>query len=41
MAGHPAAPFIDVLLPLQMESKTDNGGLPNGRAPALFSYCNI
>jgi hypothetical protein len=35
MAGLPAAPFIDVLLPLQLKSKTDDWSLPNPRATAL------
>ena len=35
------APFIDVLLPLRLEPKTDNGHLANSRAPALFPYYNI
>ena len=37
-AGLPAAPFINVLLPLQLKSKTDDWSLPNPRATALFSY---
>ena len=41
MAGLPAAPFINILLPLQLKSKTDDWGLPNPRATALFSYYNI
>ena len=41
MVGLPAAPFINVLLPLLMEPKTDYRRLPNTRATALFSYCDI
>ena len=41
MAGLPAAPFINVLLPLQLKSKTDDWSLPNPRATAFFSYYNI
>jgi hypothetical protein len=41
MAGLPAAPFINVLLPLQLKSKTDDWSLPNPRATALFSYYNV
>ena len=40
-AGLPAAPFINVLLPLQIKSKTDDWSLPNPRATALFSYYNV
>jgi hypothetical protein len=38
MAGLSAAPFINVLLALGLKSKTDDWGLPNPRATALFSY---
>jgi hypothetical protein len=38
MAGLPAAPFINLLSPLQRKSKTDDWDLPNPRATALFSY---
>ena len=41
MVGLPAAPFINVLLPLLMEPKTDYRRLPNTRATTLFSYCDI
>ena len=41
MAGLPAASFINVLLPLQLKSKTDDWSLPNPRATALFSYYNV
>src|SRR5436309_12017967 len=40
-AGLPAAPFINVLLPLQIKSKTDDWSLPNPLATALFSYYNV
>jgi hypothetical protein len=36
-AGLPATPFINVPLPLQLKSKTDDWSLPNPRATALFS----
>jgi hypothetical protein len=38
MAGLPAAPFINLLSPLQRKSKTYDWDLPNPRATALFSY---
>ena len=37
MAGLPAAPFINLLSPLRLKSKTDDWDLPTPRAPALFS----
>jgi hypothetical protein len=40
-AGLPATPSINVPLPLQLKSKTDDWGLPNSRATALFSYYMI
>jgi hypothetical protein len=41
MAGLPAAPFINLLSPLLLKSKTDDWSLPNPRAAARFSYYNI
>jgi hypothetical protein len=41
MVGPPAAPFINVLLPLQPKSKTHDWSLPNARTTAPFSYYNI
>jgi hypothetical protein len=38
MAGLPAAPFINVALPLRLESKTDDRDLPGPWSPALFAY---
>jgi len=37
MAGLPAAPFINLLSPLRLKSKTDDRDLPTPRATALFS----
>src|SRR5262249_47449120 len=37
MAGLPAAPFINLLSPLRLKSKTDDWNLPGPRATALFS----
>src|SRR5262245_13831063 len=37
MAGLPAAPFINLLSPLRLKSKTDDWDLPGPRAAALFS----
>jgi hypothetical protein len=34
MAGFPATPFINVLSPLRLKSKTDDWDLPNPRATA-------
>jgi hypothetical protein len=39
--GLPAAPFINLLSPLRLKSKTDHWDLPNPRSPALFSYYMI
>ena len=33
--------LIDVLLPLRLEPKTDNGRLASSRTPTLFPYYNI
>jgi hypothetical protein len=41
MVGLPAAPFINVLLPLQIKPKTHDRGLPNARTTAFFSYYNV
>ncbi len=41
MVGLAAAPFINVLLRLLMEPKTDYRRLPSTRATALFSYYDI
>ena len=41
MVGRPAAQFINVLLLLVMEPKTDYRRLPNTRATPLFSYYGI
>jgi hypothetical protein len=41
MVRLPAAPFINVLLPLQPKSKTHDWSLPTARTTALFSYYNI
>jgi hypothetical protein len=41
MIGLPAAPFINVLLPLQIKPKTHDRGLPNARTTAFFSYYNV
>src|SRR5262245_41170781 len=37
MARLPAAPFINLLAPLRLKSKTDDWNLPGPRATALFS----
>jgi hypothetical protein len=37
-----AAPFINVLSPLELQAKTEDGDVPNPWAPALFiSYSHI
>jgi hypothetical protein len=41
MARLRAAPFIDVLSPLDLKAKTEDGNLPHPWAPALFSYSDI
>ena len=41
MAGLLAAPFINRLLALHLQSKTENWGLPTPRTAALFSYYKI
>ena len=41
MTWRPAAPVINVLLPIQIESKTHDGGLPNPGAAALLSHFNF
>ena len=41
MVGLPAAPFLNVLLRLWMEPKTDYRLWPNTRATAFFSYYDI
>ncbi len=41
MVGLAAAPFINVLLRLLMEPKTDYRRLPSTRATAFFSYYDI
>jgi hypothetical protein len=42
MAGLSAAPFINLLSPLRLKSKTDDfWDLPTPRATALFSYYMI
>jgi hypothetical protein len=41
MARLPAAPFINLLSPLRLKSKTDDWDLSNPRPTALFSYDNI
>jgi hypothetical protein len=38
MAGLPAAPFINLLAPLRLKSKTDDWDLASPRSTALFSY---
>src|SRR5690242_14377328 len=40
-AGLRAAPFINVLSPLELQAKTEDGDVPNPWAPALFSYSHI
>src|SRR5262245_1857453 len=40
MAGLPAAPFINLLSPLRLKSKTDDWNLPGPRATAFF-WCYV
>jgi len=40
MAGLPAAPFINLLSPLRLKSKTDDWDLPGPRATAFF-WCYV